>query len=42
VIVDAHPKELIGVTLHQTVSPTGLDTYNGIVYTVQKGLYIRT
>jgi len=31
VIVDAHPKEFIGVKLHQTVFLTGLDTYIGIV-----------
>jgi len=31
VIVDAHPKEFIGVKLHQTVFLTGLDKYIGIV-----------
>jgi len=45
VIVDTHPKELIGVKLHQTVSLTGLDKYIGKVYTVpkkkKKPLYIR-
>jgi len=38
VIVDAHPKELIGVKIHQTVFLTGLDEYIGIVCTVQKRL----
>jgi len=46
VIVDAHPKEFIGIKLHQTVFLTGLDKYICIVCIVQKkkvsdkGLYI--
>jgi len=35
-INDGHPKEFIGVKLHQTVFLTGLDKYIGIVCTVQK------
>jgi len=37
VIFDAHPKELIGVKLKQTVFLTGLDKYIGTVCIVQKG-----
>jgi len=33
-IVDAHPKEFIGVKLHQNVFLTELDKYIGIVCTV--------
>jgi len=36
VIFDAHPKEFIGVKLHQTVFLTGLDIYTGTVCIVQK------
>jgi len=36
VIVDEHPKEFIGVKLHQAVFLTGLDKYIGIVCPVQK------
>jgi len=37
-IVDEHPKEFIDVKLCQTVFPTGLDKYIGIVCNVQKRL----
>jgi len=36
VIVDAHPKEFISVTLHQAVFLTGLDKYNGLVCALYK------
>jgi len=37
-IVDAHPKEFIGVKLHQSVFLVELDKYIGIVCTVHKAL----
>jgi len=36
VVVDAHPKNFIGVKLHQTPFLTVLDKYMCIVCTVQK------
>jgi len=36
VILDAHPKEFIGVKLQQTVFLTGLDKYIGAICIVQK------